>query len=75
LITLEAACAHDACLPSLQCGQTLGGQIIDRALAGFNRLMEQGAEPIARLIWAPRLGSGTKLALRGSPLRETPTTV
>ena len=25
----------------------------DRALAGLNRVMEQGVEPLARMIWAP----------------------
>jgi len=37
------------CSNPLQCGQTLGTQIVDRALAGFNRLMEQGVEPLARV--------------------------
>ncbi|MEY3767331.1 MAG: hypothetical protein RLZZ11_398 [Cyanobacteriota bacterium] len=60
------------CGNPLQCGQTLGSQILDRALAGFNRLMEQGVEPIARLIWEPK---GHKAGDRQrSPLREPPIT-
>ena len=62
------------CGDPLQCGQTLGTQILDRALAGFNRLMEQGLEPVARLIWGPRGGSGTNRATQSSPLREPPIT-
>jgi hypothetical protein len=72
LAGLSARAAEGPCSNPLSCGQTLGSQLLDRALAGFNRLMEQGVEPIARLIWAPRPGSGTKLARRGSPLREPP---
>ena len=72
LAGLSAKAAEGPCSNPLRCGQTLGSQLLDRALAGFNRLMEQGVEPIARLIWAPRPGSGTKPARRGSPLREPP---
>ena len=62
------------CGGPLECGQTLGGQIVDRALAGFNRLMEQGVEPLARMIWAPH-GQGTPNRSRQrSPLREPPIT-
>ena len=62
------------CGSPLECGQTLGGQIVDRALAGFNRLMEQGVEPLARMIWAPH-GQGTPNRSRQrSPLREPPIT-
>jgi len=43
------------CGNPIQCGSTLAGSVADRALAGFNRLMEQGIEPLARLIWAPQL--------------------
>ena len=72
LAGLSAKAAEGPCGNPLSCGQTLGGQLIDRALAGFNRLMEQGVEPIARLIWAPRHGSDPRLARQGSPLREPP---
>jgi hypothetical protein len=45
---------------------------MDRTLAGFNRLMEQGVEPIAQLIWAP-LGPKDPLRARAkAPLREPP---
>ena len=36
------------------CAFFYGGQLMDRALAGLNRVMEQGVEPIARMIWAPK---------------------
>ena len=72
LAGLSAQAADGPCRNPLSCGQTLGGQLVDRALAGFNRLMEQGVEPIARLIWAPRPGGGTATARSGSPLREPP---
>ena len=73
LTGLSARAAEGPCSNPLSCGQTLGGQLVDRALAGFNRLMEQGVEPIARLIWAPRpSGVDPKMARRGSPLREPP---
>jgi hypothetical protein len=73
LTGLSARAAEGPCSNPLSCGQTLGSQLVDRALAGFNRLMEQGVEPIARLIWAPRPSEvDPKMARRGSPLREPP---
>ena len=72
LAGLSAKAAEGPCSHPLSCGQTLGTQLLDRALAGFNRLMEQGIEPIARLIWAPRPSSNPRLARAGSPLREPP---
>ena len=72
LAGLSASAAEGPCSNPLSCGQTLGSQLLDRALAGFNRLMEQGVEPIARLIWAPRSSPDTRVARRGSPLREPP---
>ena len=62
------------CGNPLDCGKTLGGQIVDRALAGFNRLMEQGVEPLARLIWAPRGQGDPSRSRQRSPLREPPIT-
>ena len=62
------------CGNPLECGQSLGTQILDRALAGLNRVMEQGVEPLARLIWEPK---GTQPKERDglrSPLREPPIT-
>jgi len=74
LASLTPRLGATGCSNPLQCGQTLGSQIVDRALAGFNRLMEKGVEPVARLIWAPK-GSNDPIrtALR-SPLREPPIT-
>jgi len=74
LASLTPRLGANGCGDPLQCGQTLGSQIVDRALAGLNRLMEQGVEPVARLIWAPK-GSQDPIrtALR-SPLREPPIT-
>jgi hypothetical protein len=68
---LASSSGPQGCGNPFQCGQTLGGQLVDRALAGFNRLMERGVEPIARLIWAPRGRRGEKPAAN-SPFRETP---
>ena len=65
--------AHD-CGNPLQCSLKLGGTVMDRALAGLNRLMEQGVVPLARMVWSP---SGPKSATRpsaGAPLREPPIT-
>jgi hypothetical protein len=62
------------CGNPFECGQTLGGQLVDRALAGFNRLMEQGVEPLARLIWAPRGQRNPQRNPQRSPLREPPIT-
>lgn len=71
LAGLAMASGPVGCGNPFQCGQTLGGQLVDRVLAGFNRLMEQGVEPVARLIWAPR-GKGTQRPSVRSPLREPP---
>jgi hypothetical protein len=72
LAGLAGRTAAEGCGNPFQCGQTLGGQLVDRALAGFNRLMEQGVEPIAQLIWAP-LGPKDPLRARAkAPLREPP---
>ncbi|MBM5799383.1 MAG: hypothetical protein FJ077_00770 [Cyanobacteria bacterium K_DeepCast_35m_m2_023] len=72
LAGLSARAADGPCSNPLSCGQTLGTQLVDRALAGLNRLMEQGVEPIARLIWAPKRSTDPRLARAGSPLREPP---
>ena len=74
LASLSSISGSGGCGNPLQCSQAFGGQLLDRALAGFNRLMEQGIEPLARLIWAPHRGPDpARLALR-SPLREPPIT-
>jgi len=65
------------------CASFYGGQLMDRALAGLNRVMEQGVEPIARMIWAPkpspRLDHNqtkpvTETLPTRQPLREPPIT-
>ena len=43
----------DRCKGPLDCSAAFGQHMADRALAGLNRVMEQGVEPLARLIWAP----------------------
>ena len=74
LASLRPRLNQAGCGTPLQCGQTLGGQILDRALAGLNRLMEQGVEPVARLIWAPKLNQEAGRPALRSPLREPPIT-
>ncbi len=71
LASLVPSRGPQSCVNPLQCGQSLGGQLLDRLLAGLNRLIEQGVEPVARLIWAPR-GEGEHAADTGAPLREPP---
>ncbi len=71
LASLAVSSSARGCGNPFQCGQTLGGQLMDRALAGFNRLMEQGVEPVARLIWAPR-GQGNQRPSDRAPFREPP---
>ena len=41
------------CEGPIDCLGALAEHLADRALAGLNRVMEQGVEPLARLIWAP----------------------
>lgn len=43
----------EACEGPWDCLSAFGHHLADRALAGLNRLMEQGVEPLARLIWGP----------------------
>ena len=43
----------DDCNGPIACVQLFGSHLADRALAGLNRVMEQGVEPLARMIWAP----------------------
>jgi hypothetical protein len=74
LASLTPRLGTSSCGNPLQCGQTLGSQIVDRALAGLNRLMEQGVEPLARLIWAPSPQPGQTHRTQRSPLREPPIT-
>ena len=71
LVGLAVDSDAKACGQPLACGQTLSGQLLDRLLAGFNRLMEEGVEPLARLFWAPRLRAHQRQGQR-APLREAP---
>ena len=72
--TFARQTTNSSCSNPLDCGQSLGTQILDRALAGFNRLMEQGVEPVARLIWEPKGQRSPKREGLRSPLREPPIT-
>ena len=71
---------NQACDGPVDCVSSFGSHLADRALAGLNRVMEQGVEPLARMIWAP--SSPTKPADAGdsdvdldrAPLREPPIT-
>ncbi|WP_115070153.1 hypothetical protein [Synechococcus sp. UW179B] len=72
-----------SCEGPSDCAFFYGGQLMDRALAGLNRVMEQGVEPIARMIWAPkpspRLDHNqttpvTETLPTRQPLREPPIT-
>ena len=61
----------NGCGNPIQCASSLASGVADRALAGFNRLMERGIEPLARLIWAPQLQrQGPGRTPQRSPLRE-----
>ena len=74
---------QQSCEGPVDCVQLVGGHLADRALAGLNRLMEQGVEPLARMIWAPsprskptqdRDDSAAPMNPDRSPLREPPIT-
>ena len=43
----------ESCAGAMDCLQAFGNHLADRALAGLNRVMEKGVEPLARMIWAP----------------------
>jgi len=61
----------NGCGNPIQCASSLASGVADRALAGFNHLMERGIEPLARLIWAPQLQrQGPGRTPQRSPLRE-----
>ena len=71
------------CEGASDCAFFYGGQLIDRALAGLNRVMEKGVEPIARMIWAPKptprldhnkTAPVTERVPARQPLREPPIT-
>jgi len=70
LAGVTAALPHTNCGNPLECGGQLATLMLDRALAGFNRLMERGVEPLARLILAPRVPRQAGRSYQHPPLRE-----
>ena len=64
----------EGCGNPISCGIGFSGQMADRALAGFNRLMEQGVVPLARLIWSPEKTPTPMRPSSGAPFREPPIT-
>ncbi len=74
---------QQSCAGPVECAQKVGSHLADRALAGLNRVMEQGVEPLARIIWAPSPRSKSEqdsddsaapINLDRAPLREPPIT-
>jgi len=72
-----------ACDGPVDCVSSFGNHLADRALAGLNRVMEQGVEPLARLIWGPSRSTKPGAPddaddgrgdLDRAPLREPPIT-
>jgi hypothetical protein len=61
---------HPSCGDPISCGNKLANLVLDRALAGFNRVMEKGVEPLARLIWAPKVQRQAGRSHQQPPLRE-----
>jgi hypothetical protein len=75
LASLTPHLPQNSCGNPVDCGSSLAkgvaGRLADRVLAGLNRLMEQGVEPLARLIWAPQLQHRIpERTPQRSPLRE-----
>jgi len=73
----------EACSGPSDCLTSFGNGLADRALAGLNRVMEQGVEPLARMIWGPstpeKNGAPAEAGDNGvdvdrAPLREPPIT-
>ena len=73
----------EACNGPADCVSSFGNHLADRALAGLNRVMEQGVEPLARMIWgpstptkpgAPADASDAGADVDRAPLREPPIT-
>ena len=73
---------EESCSGPVDCTQAFGNHMADRALAGLNRVMEQGVEPLARMIWAPTSPSKPRPETSPdqnpdsdrAPLREPPIT-
>ena len=74
LANLTPLDAQSGCSNPIACGMSFSGQMADRALAGFNRLMEQGVVPLARLIWSPSKTPSPTRPSSGAPFREPPIT-
>ena len=51
---------NNSCGDPIDCGKWLTGRLLDRSLAGLNRVMEQGVEPLARMIWPPKPAPGSR---------------
>jgi len=74
----------EGCDGPLDCVSSFGNHLADRALAGLNRVMEQGVEPLARMIWGPSNtltkpglpadANDRSVDLDRAPLREPPIT-
>ena len=73
----------EGCDGPIDCVSSFGAHLADRALAGLNRVMEQGVEPLARMIWGPSNltkpglpadADDRSLDLDRAPLREPPIT-
>ncbi|WP_392346629.1 hypothetical protein [Parasynechococcus sp.] len=73
----------EGCDGPIDCVSSFGNHLADRALAGLNRVMEQGVESLARMIWGPsnltKPGSPAdaddrSVDLDRAPLREPPIT-
>jgi hypothetical protein len=72
------------CSNPIDCSRWVAGRLVDRSLAGLNRVMEKGVEPVARMIWPPTTtpsqqpdqdnNPNPESALDRAPLPEPPIT-
>ncbi len=74
LANLNPLNREEGCGNPINCSLQMGNKVTDRALAGLNRLMEQGVVPLARLIWSPTQGPAPTRPAQKAPLREPPIT-
>ena len=74
LANLNPLNREEGCSNPINCSLQLGNKVADRALAGLNRLMEQGVVPLARLVWSPTQGPAPTRPAAKAPLREPPIT-
>jgi len=70
LASITPQLPHPSCGDPITCGNKLANLVLDRALAGFNRVMEKGVEPLARMIWAPKVPRQAGRNHQQPPLRE-----